>query len=208
MDTFKPNRTLSDPVFSDNEGYQVLCKIDQAELLLCEFPGLSFPETVVTPISYLALRGFTVSTTLSVPKNPLRLVTARISEFGDLYHDGTYKLLWYLDTLECGHQVVVCYPFNPETGSRRHRCAECAAVVQAKKPAQSAKGEIPCIPISARTANAPMNAKTLTATHSKPSANAPIASATANATSAPAQKTTPSDPVQSVPSPKSESEVA
>jgi hypothetical protein len=82
------------------------------------------------------VRGFVVSHTATVPKNPLRRISSRIPYFSDTYNDGTMKLMWFTDTLECGHQQVV-YPFD--AASKRHRCAECAeaAAFSPKKPVQS-----------------------------------------------------------------------
>lgn len=73
---------------------------------------------------------------LSVPRslNPLRLIFARFPEFVDRYGDGSLKLGWLLDTLECGHQVLVFdLEFIPQ---KRHRCAACAELAK-KKPVQS-----------------------------------------------------------------------
>lgn len=81
------------------------------------------------------------------PHNPLRLVVARVPVYEVLYGDPAHeKLVGWIDTLECGHQMRL---FNfglaepslgPEQGSKRHRCAQCAAA-QMKRPAQSVREE-------------------------------------------------------------------
>ena len=83
------------------------------------------------------------------PKNLLRLVVSRFPQYEVLYDDPEdEKLIGWLDSLECGHQVFL-YNFSlgtseflPEQGQKRHRCAECAAILSAgettkKKPARS-----------------------------------------------------------------------
>ncbi len=113
-------------------GLQVLCKVK---------PG---DETSFVKLSkHVGLSTFLVSasSTLSVPKNPLRVITARSSQFEDFYNDGTQHLAFFIDTLACGHQQIL---FNlVDDGKKRHRCPECAAArVEAlppKKPARSVK---------------------------------------------------------------------
>ncbi len=92
-------------------GKQVLCK-----------------TIVASPTATNLYAGFLssgVSSTLSVPKNPLRVITARSSQFEDFYNDGTQHLAYFIDTLACGHQQIL---FNlVDDGKKRHRCPECAA---------------------------------------------------------------------------------
>lgn len=113
------------------------------------FP-VSLSGTVTNPISPLALKGFAVSHTAIVPKNPLHVISARTPFFLDLYNDGTEKLVAFLDTLDCGHQVVV-YPFDPGTGQKRHRCADCAVQAKASSPKKPV-GSVSPSPLKKRTA--------------------------------------------------------
>lgn len=129
---------LSDPAFVDYSP-----SADPGELLLCELQSGSYrnfcSKFVTKPLNPLQNKGFVVSCTALVPKNPLRLITARTPHFADLYRDGTLKLAWYVDTLECGHQVTD-YPFaDAESGKKRHRCPECAKelALPQKKTVQS-----------------------------------------------------------------------
>lgn len=90
---------------------------------------------------------FQNSATLAVfPKSPLRRIVARAPfiEFDE--ERGTARIHAYLHTLECGHQVWV-HPFREYDENwkyvtvfptqKRHRCAECKALLDAKKPPQS-----------------------------------------------------------------------
>lgn len=127
-----PAKKLSAP---DNGGQQVLCKakfcsVSRTDSTLCfnsRLPSVDSPNLGTLDGSW----------SIFMPKAPLRLITSRTPVFGDLYSNGTQKLMWYLDTLDCGHQTVV-YPFDEISGKKRHRCAECAQAVAKKKP-QSVK---------------------------------------------------------------------
>lgn len=81
------------------------------------------------------------SSTASVPRNPLRLIVSRSSHFEDFYQDGTLRLAYFLDTLECGHQQIT-YLVDMSGGVKRHRCPECGQAqvlaLPPKKPAASA----------------------------------------------------------------------
>ncbi len=79
------------------------------------------PQCPITSKAENALKrsGFAVSST--VPKNPLRLILAR----SPFFEDGTLKLCWLLDTLECGHQQII-FNLGLDFPAKRHRCAECA----------------------------------------------------------------------------------
>lgn len=142
------------PSFSTEEkclrpitGYQILCKVGPhplslaaelfpqalSDLLLCEL--FRIPKTVTTSTLSFGWQTLPVSHSVPNPGNPLRLISSRFPQFEDFYGDGTQKLAWYVDTLVCGHQVLV---FDLEfAGQRRHRCAECAA--SQKKPVQSVR---------------------------------------------------------------------
>lgn len=113
---------------------------DLSDLLLCELSRSNF---VTNPTNSLAVRGFVVSHTANVPRNPLRSITARTPVFLDLYNSGTEKLAYYVDTLICGHQQMVFDFDSPDTGHKRHRCAECAqaAALPQKKSVQSVPAE-------------------------------------------------------------------
>ena len=80
--------------------------------------------------------------------NPLRLIVSRFPRYEVLYRDPEHETLTgWRDTLACGHQSEiwnlgsgVAPSVGAETGSKRHRCGECAMVyVAAKKPPQSVK---------------------------------------------------------------------
>jgi hypothetical protein len=86
-------------------------------------------------------------TATAMAKNPLRLIVSRFPRYEDLYRDPEHeKLVGWLDTLECGHQVEVynlglaAPSLGAEQGQKRHRCAECAVTqVAMKKPSQSVR---------------------------------------------------------------------
>lgn len=69
-----------------------------------------------------------------MPKNPLRKITSRFPQYYVSLFDNNYRLGWYLDTLECGHQVLA-FAIG-DTSNRRHRCSKCAPLPQ-KKPVES-----------------------------------------------------------------------
>ena len=84
--------------------------------------------------------GASWSSTLTVPKHPLRLIVARTPICESVWH-GTHTTICYMDTLSCGHQVYA-YPQTGEAGkTKRHRCSVCGeaqlAIKFPKKPAQS-----------------------------------------------------------------------
>lgn len=91
---------------------------------------------------YTECRNIGIGSTLSVPRQlaPLRVVAARTPQYHVSEFDKTERLGWYLDTLECGHQITV-YPLSLELGEgkKRHRCQECASLASLpqKKPSQS-----------------------------------------------------------------------
>lgn len=68
--------------------------------------------------------------------NPLRLILAR-TPISETIWSGTHETLYFLDTLDCGHQVYV-FPQNFLSGKKRHRCLVCGeAQLALKFPAQS-----------------------------------------------------------------------
>jgi hypothetical protein len=111
-------------VLSDVDPQQVLC--------LVKFPA---NRTSPNPFPNQSIEQVT-STAMRWPTRPLRLIVARFPHFEDCYSNGTQKLMWYLDTLDCGHQIVV-YPYDVLAGKKRHQCRECAEISVAKKSARS-----------------------------------------------------------------------
>lgn len=113
--------------------------------VLCTVPAVC-SEFVTNLANDLSTKGFAVSGT--VPKNPLRTICSRFPHFEPFYSDGTIKLTWFLDTLDCGHQIIV-HALDCQAGQKRHRCAECAQLALAlpepeqfpspKKPVQSVR---------------------------------------------------------------------
>lgn len=118
-------------------GLQVLCKVASVEP-----KGLTGSAALGVASSTVGLSTSFVSasSTLGVPKNPLRVITARSSHFEDFYNDGTQHLAYFIDTLACGHQQVT-YFADICAGKKRHRCPECAQAqvlaLPPKKPAAS-----------------------------------------------------------------------
>jgi hypothetical protein len=81
------------------------------------------------------------STAMRWPTKPLRLIVSRTPVFDDIYSNGTQKLMWYLDSLSCGHQTVV-YPYDEIAGKKRHRCSECAQIASQKKAVRAERRRI------------------------------------------------------------------
>ena len=108
--------------------------------LYCEIVPRS--EIVTTSTLAYGWQSIVVRCTASVPRQcaPLRLIAARTPHYHISEFDNTERLGWYVDTLECGHQIYV-YPFALEIGEggkKRHRCQECLNYsLPQKKPAQS-----------------------------------------------------------------------
>lgn len=98
-----------------------------AQQILCKVSAVR-PESGTDTANSLRERGFAVSSTFAVPKNPLHLVISRTPVFCDTWQLSTY----YLDTLDCGHQVAI-FPQNCESGKKRHRCAICGEAQMALK---------------------------------------------------------------------------
>lgn len=138
------------------DGYQILWKTGPhpfslaasifpaalTDSLFCEFRPCS--DFVTNTNLYTSGLTISVSCTASVPRQlaPLRLIAARTPQYHVSAFDNTERLGWYIDTLECGHQITV-YPLALELGEgkKRHRCHECAAAASLpqKKPSQSVK---------------------------------------------------------------------
>jgi hypothetical protein len=83
-------------------------------------------------------------------KSPLRRIVARAPQVELDEERDTAKISSFLHTLECGHQVWAT-PFQQYDenwkyitvlpANKRHRCAECKGLLDAKKKPQSAKSK-------------------------------------------------------------------
>lgn len=121
---------------SDNIGQERLCKDPFAR-----------SRNVTSTYLYAPLQSSVVSSTASVPRgplNPLRLIIARVPRYEVSWFDCTERLAYFMDTLECGHQVIIyAEPFTDHPafpgGNKRHRCAQCAQALSQRKPARSVK---------------------------------------------------------------------
>lgn len=71
------------------------------------------------------------STSTDLFRNPLRLILAR-TPISETIWSGTHETLYFLDTLDCGHQVYV-FPQNFLSGKKRHRCLVCGEAQLALK---------------------------------------------------------------------------
>lgn len=62
-------------------------------------------------------------TTQAALRNPLRRIVARFPVYELVWND-EHEIVYYLDSLECGHQLVV-YPQVCTSGQKRHQCIPC-----------------------------------------------------------------------------------
>lgn len=129
-------------------GLQVLCKVGTVEP-----KGLagSAPQNVASSTVGLSTSFVSASSTLGVPKNPLRVITARSSHFEDFYNDGTQHLAYFIDTLVCGHQQVTFFG-DICAGKKRHRCPECAQAQALALPPKKPVASVPLTDILRRIA--------------------------------------------------------
>lgn len=110
-------------------------------------PRPTCSRNVTSTYLYAAPHTSVLSSTASVPKgplNPLRLIVSRVPRYEVSWFDCTERLAYFMDTLECGHQVIIyAEPFTDHpafpSGNKRHRCAQCAKALSQRKPVRSVK---------------------------------------------------------------------
>jgi hypothetical protein len=137
----KTGRRLSDIVDSKRlkNAQQILCKVVATQAI---------PYTYAKCLKY-KLQGTGFSLASTVGKNPLRMIVAR-TPIAESVWNGTHESIWYLDTLECGHQVAI-FPFSGPPSEKRHRCVVCGESQLALKFPKKPSHPVPLNPKKERT---------------------------------------------------------
>jgi hypothetical protein len=128
MSVYKLN-TAKDLRRSDNAQYHILGKLAPR---LVGFPETEQESEYVYKTSPLGGKKFGLQV-----RKPLRRIVARTPE--SFEKAPGYILTHYIDTLECGHQIVT---YSGEESKKKRGCQDCLdARIAAKKPVQSVTGK-------------------------------------------------------------------
>jgi len=127
--------TAKDLRRSDNAQSHIFWKLQKSPLVGfpedSEFTYKTVPIGVISPVGACAVL-------THVARKPLRRIVARTPE--SFEKAPGYILTHYIDTLECGHQIVT---YSGEESKRKRGCQECLdAQIAAKKPVQSTRKKV------------------------------------------------------------------